>query len=219
MRGAALFLLSAVAILSAGCAAREAASRAALRLEREDLVAVSRTLQATEGATAAEVAASRAAWPLVANGLPANLHGVMRARIAAAARSAARIRLPQLFQEAPASSLTGPASGIAGLFRTYGGLASRGWQLTGASIDEIQNGSPASARFARANAALYIESIYDAHFALAQVGKQLAQAYSKLGGSTAFAGSLSQAEVEALAVIYSEARDRLHPHPGVRLGS
>jgi hypothetical protein len=91
--------------------------------------------------------------------------------------------------------------------------------MIAASIGQIQSGSPASARFARENIALYIESVYDAHFALAQIGKQLDRAYTMLGGPAAFGPSLPAAEVSALARSYSEAADRLHPHTGVRLGS
>jgi len=179
---------------------------------------VSRALRASEGPAGQEVAATKAAWPLIANGLPADTRAIVPP-IAAASASAARVPLPALFGEAPAASLTGPASGLAGLFRTYAGLTTRGWELIGASIEQIQKGSPTGARFARENVALYIESVYDAHFALAQIGKQLTSAYKKLGGPAAFGSSLSQAEVNALAEAYSEASDRLHPHTGVRLGS
>ena len=84
---------------------------------------------------------------------------------------------------------------------------------------QIESGTPASARFARENAPLYIESIYDAHFTLAQIGKKLLAAYDKLGGAEAFGAALTQAEVDALARTYSEANDRLHPHVAVRIGS
>ena len=67
--------------------------------------------------------------------------------------------------------------------------------------------------------ALYIESVYDAHFGLAQIGKKLLAGYRKLGGQAAFGAALTQGEVDALADAYSEATDRLHPHVGVRLGS
>jgi hypothetical protein len=190
----------------------------ALTLQRQDLAAVSRTLRESEGPAADEVAATRTAWPLVANGLPADPRALARP-VAAAAASAARVKLPALFEEAPAASLTGPASGLAGLFRTYAGLATRGWQQIDAAIAEIDHGSPAAARFARENSPLYIESVYDAHFALGQTGKQLRRAYTMLGGAPAFGSSLTQAEVNALAEAYSEAADRLHPHAGVRLGS
>ena len=76
-----------------------------------------------------------------------------------------------------------------------------------------------AARFARANVALYIESVYDAHFSLAQIGKHLLAAYKTLGGGGAFGASLTPAEVDALARAYSEGQDRLYPHVGVRFGS
>jgi hypothetical protein len=179
---------------------------------------VSHALTASEGSAGREVAATKAAWPLIANGLPAVTRAIGRP-VAAASASAARVPLPPLFGEAAAASLTGPASGLAGLFRTYRGLSTRGWQLIGGSIEQIQHGTPAGARFARENVALYIESVYDAHFSLAQIGKKLSSAYKMLGGPAAFGGSLSQAEVNALAEAYSEASDRLHPHAGVGLGS
>ena len=61
--------------------------------------------------------------------------------------------------------------------------------------------------------------LYDAHFGLAQIGKQLLAGYKRLGGPAAFGSALSEAEVQQLADAYSEARDRLHPHSGVKLGS
>jgi hypothetical protein len=67
--------------------------------------------------------------------------------------------------------------------------------------------------------ALYIESIYDAHFGLAQIGKQIPIDYRRVGGAGAFGASLTPAEVGALATSYSEASDRLSPHARVRLGS
>jgi hypothetical protein len=206
-------------LTAAGCGATHVASTPlALSLQRQNLAAVSRALRESEGSADREVAATRAAWPLIANGLPAQSRALVRP-VAAAAVSAEAVRLPALFEEATAASLTGPASGLAGLFRTYGGLASRSWQQINAAIAEIDHGSPAPARFARENSPLYVESIYDAHFALAQIGKQLSHAYTMLGGPPAFGTTLTQAEVNALAEAYSEAADRLHPHAGVRLGS
>jgi hypothetical protein len=206
--------------VAAGCGGTgETSSLAALRLQREDLVAVGRALQAAESSVGWEVTTSRAAWRLVANGLPTDTAAIARPPIAAAAESAAKIRVPVLFEEAKAASLTGPAAELAGLFRTFSGLATRGWKLIGAALDEIEHGSVAGARFARENVALYIESVYDGHFDLAQIGKKLLDGYRKLGGSAAFGRVLSQGEVDALVRAYSEAADRLHPHVGVRLGS
>ncbi len=165
-----------------------------------------------------EVKATKAAWPLVANGLSAGSADA-RASIRAASESAAGLALPALLGEARAASLTGPAAHLAGLFRSFRGLAARGWQLIDAALEQRERGPGVVARFARANVALYIESVYDGHFSLAQIGKQLSAGYTQLGGSAAFGATLTQAEVKRLAQSYSEASDRLHPHVGVRLGS
>jgi hypothetical protein len=218
VRGAARLLLCAVAIAAAGCGTN-APSPAAARLRREDLIAVSRALQGTESSVLKEVAATRAAWPLVVNGLPTDALASARAPIAAALRSAEGIQTPALFEEAEARSLTGPAAQLAGLFHLFSTLAQRGWQLIGAAIDQIEHGSATSARFARENVALYIDSVYDGHFDLAQIGKHLRTGYRALGGPAAFEEALSGSEVDELADTYSEATDRLHPHVGVRLGS
>jgi hypothetical protein len=217
---ALLFLLSGF-LLATGCGggtSKASSSPAALRLQREDLVAVSRALQSVEQPIANEVAATKTAWPLVANGIGGRTAAIVRLSIAAA-DSARRIKAPGLFEESQAASLTGPASQLAGLFSAFSGLTSRGWQLIVAAIDAIEHGSPAGGRFARENVALYIDSVYDGHFSLAQVGKKLLDGYHMLGGQAAFGTALSQAEVDALANAYSEATDRLHPHVGVRLGS
>jgi hypothetical protein len=218
-RSAALALLGAATILTGGCGGGENASSAGMRLQREDLIAVSHALAQAEAEVEVEVRATRAAWPLVANGLPADTTTVARPPILRATQAAAKLRVPALFEEVRASALTGPAAALAGLFRSYSGLAIHGWQLIGTAIDEIEHGSTSSARFARANVALYIESVYDAHFSLAQIGKKALAAYRTLGGPDAFGAALTQAEVDALARTYSEARNRLHPHVGVRLGS
>jgi hypothetical protein len=214
-----LLLLGALLIAAGGCGAGQTASSAGLRLQREDLLAVSHALQRLEGPVAGETAATKAAWPLVANGLPRDTRTIARRPIRAAAETSSKLAVPALFAEAQAVTLTGPAAALAGLFRSYSALASRGWQLVGAAIDQIEHGSPRAARFARANVALYIESVYDAHFNLAQIGKSLVSAYRKLGGASGFGRALTQAEVDALARAYSEEADRLHPHVGVRLGS
>jgi hypothetical protein len=207
------------ALAIGGCGSGRTATPAATHLEREDFTAVCHTLARVVGPVGPEVAATKTAWPLIANGLPPSSGSGAPSAIRTAAARAAALRLPALFGEVQAASLTGPAAHIAGLFRSYQGLAARGWRMIVASIAQIEGGTPAGARFAKANVALYIESVYDGHFTLAQIGKQLIAGYEKLGGATAFGASLSQAEVDALARAYSEATDRLHPHVGVRLGS
>jgi hypothetical protein len=216
---ALLVLLSGILITAAGCGGKtRASSPAALRLEREDLVAVSRALQTVQAPVAREVAAAKTAWPQLASGLP-RPPSTARPSVAAASDSTGQIKAPPLLEQAQSASLTGPASQLAGLFSTFNGLTSNGWQMIGAAIEQIEHGSPASARFARENVALYIDSVYDGHFSLAQIGKKLLDGYAMLGGQTAFGAALSQATVDELARAYSEPEDRLHPHVGVRLGS
>jgi hypothetical protein len=219
LRSAALLLLSCAALATAGCGGGKHASSAGIRLQREDLLAVSRALLRTQGSVEREVAATKAAWPLVANGLPSNLPLSERTSIATAASQASKLLVPAPLPEAQATTLTGPGSQLAALFQSYAGLARNGWRMIGAAADASEHGTPAAARFARANAALYIESVYDGHFSLAQIGKKLTAGYGKLGGSAAFGSSLTDDEVQSLARSYSEAADRLHPHVGVRLGS
>jgi hypothetical protein len=215
----AVLAVAFASLAVAGCGAGATATPAATHLEREDLIAVVRTLAAARPAVEREVAAAKTAWRVLANGLPGGNGSAARAPVLQAREAASKLNLPPLFGEVRAAAITGPGSSLVGLFRTYERLATRAWALIGASIDEISGGSAASARFARANVALYIESIYDAHFGLAQIGKHLLAGYAKLGGPDAFGASLAAAEVDALVATYSEAGDRLHPHVGVRLGT
>jgi hypothetical protein len=217
-RGVVLALIGAAGLLAGGCGGGGSHSPAALHLQREDLAAVSRGLAQARVAVAGELVAAKAAWPSVANGLPAP-GSPARSAIAAAVDRSSALPLPALFGERAVLSLTGPAAGIGGLYRRFVELAGRGWRLIGAALEQVQHGSPGAARFARANVALYIESVYDAHFGLAQIGKKLLAGYHDLGGADAFGASLSEAEVRALAGAYSEASVRLHPHTGVRLGA
>jgi hypothetical protein len=203
-----------------GCGGSDdTSSPPALRLQRADLVAIVRALPPLEGPVAKEVAATKAAWPLIVDGLPADVTSMPHQLITIATKRAAAIPVSALFEEAKAMTLTGPAAEIVGLFRSFKLLATRGWTLTNAAIEEIDHGSPAAARFARENVALYIDSIYDAHFTLAQIGKKLHDGYRNLGGPAEFASTLTQGEVDSLTRTYSEATDRLQPHVAVKLGS
>ncbi|HXD53630.1 MAG TPA: hypothetical protein VN618_02645 [Solirubrobacteraceae bacterium] len=219
VRKAALLIASGAAVVfGAGCGSSSRATEAGLRLQREDLIATAKALERSSGEVAAEATATKAAWPLVANGLKASPSPAETAAIAAAARSAAALRLPGVFGESTASTLTGPAASISGAFRSFQGLTSRGWQMIDYTLGRQRDGDRAAA-FARANVALYIESVYDGHFGLAQIGKKLLAGWEKLGGTGSFGGSLPRGEVERLAGLYSERNYRLHPHDGVKLGS
>jgi hypothetical protein len=218
---AALLVLGLAVIALGGCGAGRAtkADQVMQGLQREDLAAVAHALSKAATPIEVEVAATKVAWPLVVNGLPADVSTIPRPPIKAAAESAARLRTPPLLEEHPATAITGPGAGLASELRDFIVLANNGWRMIGAALDQIEHGTPAVARFARANVNLYVASVYDAHFGLAQIGKQLVAAYEKLGGPAAFGASLTQQEVDALARTYSEPSDRLHPHTGVKLGS
>lgn len=218
MRVAALLLALGGGLLCSGCGTA-GESAAALRLQREDLIAVARALKRIEAPVGAEVAAAKAVWPSIADGLPRNGVQANRSLIANAAAKAAAIHLAAPLGEPDSVSLTGQAAQLAGLLRSYVRLCARGWGLIAAAVDQIEHGTPPAARFARSNVALYIESVYDGHFTLAQIGKKLRAGYEKLGGPSAFGAALTKSAVTALGARYSEASDRLHPHVGVRLGS
>jgi hypothetical protein len=212
-----LALASVVVLAGCGGATSKQSTPAALKLQREDLVAASKALGESEASIAAEVAASRKLWPHIAGATRASLSALPRSP--RDAEALARLPVPALFGEAQARSLTGPASQIAGLFRPSALLSTRSWRMLIASAAQIQSGSAEASRFARENAPLYVESIYDGHFALAQIGKKLLAGYEKLGGPSGFGASLTQAQVDALARAYSEPSIRLYPHVRVRLGS
>jgi hypothetical protein len=215
--GAALAL---AALSAAGCGGGHR-SEAELRLEREDLIAVCRALRKAESPVADQLSAAKRAWPWVANGLPKDartLAGV-RATIAAAALSAARLPEPPPMTETENRYLTGPGAPLAGLYRSYVGLVGKAWTQIAAMRDQLEGKASPAARFAAENVALYVESAYDGQFDLAQIQKRLKRGYKEVGGQARLGSALTQAEVSALEGFYSEASARPHPHPGVKLGS
>jgi hypothetical protein len=167
----------------------------------------------------ADVAATKLAWPRIVHGLAPRPGPLARAAIALAGERSAAIGTPGVFAEKVNDTLTGPGSGIAGELRGASVLAARSWQMIGAAVEQIEHGSPHAASFARANVALYVEGVYDSHFTLAHIGKQVADDYEKLGGQSSFGTALTQQQVDALARTYSEPVARLYPHETVKLGS
>ena len=224
--GVAILLAGAVTLL-AGCgsgSSSHAQSSRELALERAQFEQVSSQLSSLQVAVKREVAASRVAWPSIAGGLPQTLKSGLHTAVGAAnARAKA---LPEPLFLADARKLTGPASGIAGIYENYEQLAQRGWNLTEAATQTIASadsaatnataastGTSAQASFERANSPLYIDAIYDGHFDLSLLGKSLASGYEKLGGPEAFGATLTRAQVDALAGSYSIPAVRLEPHP------
>lgn len=205
--------LGAIALLS-GCASggTHVSSRRELALQRAQLVQVSSGLRHVEPSVNREVRASRAAWPLISDGLPPRLDTPLRAAVTTARTASSTLPAPSFM--AHAQELTGPAAGIAGLYESYDRLAERGWRLTETTLTAIASGTPAVASFERSNSPLYIHSVYDSHFNLSLVGSHLAEGYARLGGPSAFGSSLTQAEVDSLASAYSIPTARLEPRPG-----
>jgi hypothetical protein len=227
-----LSLRSALVVLAvaglAGCgsgSSSHAQSNRELALERTQFEQVSNQLGDLEAAVKHEVAASRLAWPAIAGGLPQAPGNGLRTAVSAANASVKTLPEPSFL--ANASKLTGPASGIAGIYENYEQLAQRGWNLTEEAVQTISSASPArtsattagartsdaQASFARTNSPFYIDAVYDGHFDLSLLGKSLVSGYEKLGGSEAFGAALTQAQVDALAGVYSIPAVRLAPHP------
>jgi hypothetical protein len=202
-----------------GCASSSTSTPQARALERADLIDVYHTLTSVEPSVRSEAAATKLAWPHVFAGVPDHYSASARRTIDTAEQRANALTIPAIFQERTSASLTGPASGLAGEFRSFSVLAARGWKLLDADIEQVEHGSPAAVRFAHANVGLYIEAVYDAHFTLAEIGKQMRKAWEKLEGAPAFGTTLTLAQIEALAGVYSEPNFRLYPHTGVKLGS
>ncbi len=206
--GIAVALLVAAALGGCGSHPQRAAG---VRLERADLVRLGNALRRLEHPAHAEVAAARAVWPTIVDGLPPTSTRAARHAFARGAARAEAVALPRFV--VAEGGLTGPAAGVGGLLKSYAVLTRRGWQFLAAASRTHR------ASFLRANSGLYVYCLYDGHFELSVLGKELQAAYRKLGGGAAFGAALTPAEVEALAHAYSSATTRLEPHPaaGVRV--
>jgi hypothetical protein len=216
-----LGLLAALGAL-AGCGSSHSSiSRREYALERAQFEQVADELREVQAPVHREVATSRSAWPLIYNGLPKRMSARLQYKVKAASDVAGALPAPRFMTQQ--ATLTGPASGIAGLYEDYDRLAERGWRLTETTVSGIASGPRSVAEFVRANSPLYIDSIYDGHFDLSLIGKKLLEGYEKiqdLGKEKKFADiggfgtALTQREVNALAAAYSIPAVRLEPHPG-----
>jgi hypothetical protein len=187
-----------------------------LPLQRTDLVLVSKGLQQAKNSIEKELAASRKAWPAVANGFPRTTTEPTLSRLGAASKSAKAVVVPSFVVHA--TELTGPAAGIAGQFASYLGLTQHGWEVIEASVKQSSSTSPSARQFLHSNLSLYVDSVYDAHFYLAAIGQSLSIGYLKLGASTAFGSALTQSQISELARFYSPST-RLTPHPYLATGT
>ncbi|HEX5307761.1 MAG TPA: hypothetical protein VFW38_01640 [Solirubrobacteraceae bacterium] len=216
-------ILALCAIVSvASCGSGESSiSRREYALERAQFEQVADELGEVQLAVHREVAASRAVWPLIYNGLPSHMSLRLQGGVKAASAVAGALPAPRFMSKQ--SNLTGPASGIAGVYEDYDRLAERGWRLTETGVSGIVAGPVSVERFVRANSPLYIDAIYDGHFDLSLIGKKLLDGYEKIeklskqkkfAGIGGFGSQLTQREIAALAAAYSIPAVRLEPHPG-----
>ncbi|HEV2998341.1 MAG TPA: hypothetical protein VGX16_04485 [Solirubrobacteraceae bacterium] len=183
------------------------------RLERADLVFLTHGLEEAQGSIHREVLAARAAWPAIVRGVPGPVPPRTLALVRRAGEEMARVRTPPFV--GLAKELTGPAAGLAALLVSFEELARHGWTMTRATLERLSSPSiaPGAARFLRANAGLYIGSLYDAHYDLAAIGETLLRGYEQLGGPRALGRVLPRREVYAVARAYSPKADRLTPAP------
>ena len=205
-----------------------------LRVERAHLALVAHGLLVAEPSIGREIAAAKAAWKGIAKGLPAQVSPTSRSLIARALDRTQRIATPRFVSYA--GELTGAAAAIAGLELSFEQLSQRGWTMTLAAAGHLGGPagsslalargpagagsaatpaplSPAALRFVRANASLYIGSVYDGHYNLSVVGERVREAYAQLGGAEAFGAALRPALVAALARFYAPRIVRLTPKP------
>lgn len=209
-------------LLAGGCGSGSGSTKiptttpAALRLQRGNLAYVANGLLKLERPIRAEVAASRVVWGSVASGLPRTIPEPVLAGVSAASAKASALPKPRFLGKS--KELTGPAAGIAGLYESFDALSRRGWKLIDAAAVGTNSERPAAARFLRANVWLYISSVYDAHFNLAAIAKNLRRGFTELGGSAAFGGVLTPAEVERVADVYGPDGALLEPHPHLTIG-
>jgi hypothetical protein len=175
-----------------------------LELERADLASVARQLLESEGTIESEVQASKGAWPFLYRGLKAPALGTSAALVTRADRAAQK--LPALPMISELHTLTGSAFGIGVLYEAFWSLTRRGWSAIAAARSAVQIES----------VAIYIQSVYDGHYDLSLIGKELLDGYEKLGGEAVFK-HLTLAEMEAMAHFYSPEAARLEPRPAANL--
>jgi hypothetical protein len=203
-------LIGVLAILAVALRGGESHTQAELALQRAHLALVSRQLLQVQDAMQREVSAARAAWPKLASGLPGRPSIGLATEAAEAAAAAQAIPTPAFVQER--HELTGPAQRIATLFDDFLLLVQRGWDHTHQTIAALRGKSVPTASFERANAGLYIDSIYDGNFFVSLIGERVLHSYERLGGASSFGASLTPAEVESIVSAYSPGADRLTPH-------
>ncbi|MHB8492372.1 MAG: hypothetical protein ACYDA6_09215 [Solirubrobacteraceae bacterium] len=219
---AAAFTALAVGMLSA-CGTQHRPSAATERVRRADLAEVVHALTALEAPVAREVAAARAAWPLIDYGMVRRhlsraarqpevgaLSPAGRRAIALAAQRARELPPKAL---ANTEALTGPAAAMAGDYEYFSALVTNGWAQIDAAARVLSAGPPAARQYERTNVNTFIVAVWDGHFDLSLAAKTMRAAYESLGGAQGGQRRLRAAEAVALERAYSPTAVRLAPHP------
>ncbi len=207
---ALLVALGAIASPLSGCGSKRH-NPLELKLERIDLALLGRRLIAAESPIKQEMKSAKEAWPSLYGGLRSGISRSLEASVRTADMHASSLGAPPYLEEV--RKLTGPGSGVDGLYKTFWSLDRDGWSTVEATIDSIRRGPKASASFRRANVGIYIQAIYDAHYDISIVGKDLKLGYERLGGEKLFGKSLTATQVEAIARFYSPAQVGLQQDP------
>lgn len=203
---AALAVLALVLASSGG----ESHTPTELAVQRKHLALVSRQLLSLQASVRREAAAARATWPSIAKGMPAHVGGRLAAEASTASALAAAMPTPQFVEIR--HELLGPATRIAALFGEFELLVQRGWAHVDQTAASLREGATTVARFERANAGLYIDSIYDGNFDVSLIGERVLHSYERLGAAKAFGASLTPAQVKSIVAAYSPSAELLTPH-------
>lgn len=216
LRAAALLSIAfAIAFVLVGCGSK-LHNPIEIKLERMDLVSVSKQLLHNDRAVEDELTSAHATWPYLYNGLPSRITRSVEARISDSTRKMAA--LPELPFLRRVHDLTGPASDIGGAYEKFWSLGKAGWEMIQATVLSLRHGPASTARFREENLPVYIQSVYDAHYSLSLIGKDVKSGYEKLGGSEGFGAALTPIEVETIMRLYSPEVARLEPHTTEALG-
>jgi hypothetical protein len=183
---------------------------AELALQRSQLTLISHQLLPLEHTVQSEALAARATWPSIAAGLPAHPGPRLIQRAAAANATAQALPTPAFV--GIRHELIGPGERIATSFDDFELLTRRSWAHVDQALAALQRGPASVANFERANAGLYVNSLYDAHFEASLIGEHILNTYRRLGGPQAFGSSLTRAQVHSIYVTFSPQNLRLTPH-------
>ena len=209
MRYAALLLLSCAAIAAAGCGVGEGTERhpscgSSAKTSSTVAHALQRA-QADSRRARSRPPRRHGRWWLTA--FPRTRPRSPAHRFSQPLSSAAKLRRAGArFRKDSRRMLTGPGAQLAGLLPEL--RAPDGPRLADDRLGDRSDRTrlAAAARFARANVALYIESVYDAHFTLAQIGKRLLGRLQQARRRHRRSGRRSRRrKSDALAAGYSEA--------------